>query len=62
MRPTFQAFRKICDADAETRRAFIKSPHAVLGESIDVDQDKIVEEVVSAAFVETCSSPNVSLV
>ena len=53
VRPTFQAFRKICDADAETRRAFIKSPHAVLGESIDVDQDKIVEEIVSAAFVET---------
>lgn len=52
IRPTFAAFREISTADQETRRAFLKSPNAVLASRLPPDVDD-PEVIVEAAFVET---------
>jgi hypothetical protein len=52
VRPTFSAFREISTSDTETRRAFLKSPNAVLASRLPTDVDE-PEVLVEAAFVET---------
>jgi len=52
VRPTFSAFRTISSADAATRKAFLKSPTAVLASLLPDDfEDPEIE--VNTAFVET---------
>jgi hypothetical protein len=51
IRVAMEGFRKVCRADKDTRRAFIKAPTAVLSQFID-GQDS-VDDLVSIAFIET---------
>jgi hypothetical protein len=52
VRPAFQAFHDISIADSTTRKAFIKSPNAVLASYISQDVEE-PELLVSLAFVVT---------
>lgn len=52
VRLTFAAFREISTADQETRRAFLRSPNAVLASRLPPEVDD-PEILIDAAFVET---------
>ena len=51
IRRAMEGFRKVCIADKDIRKAFIKSPTAVLATYIDGDDD--IEDLLNVAFLET---------
>lgn len=53
VRKVFQAFRNICTSDTNTRKSFIKAPHAMLATMVSSEQEVESEELVSLAFMET---------
>jgi hypothetical protein len=51
IREAMEGFRKVCNADKDVRRAFIKSPTAVLSQYIVGDDN--IDDILESAFIET---------
>lgn len=51
VRPSLEAFRKVCNSGPEIRRAFVKSPAAMLAEFIEDTDD--AAQIIGHSFVET---------
>ena len=51
IRRAMEGFRKVCMADKDVRRAFIKAPTAVLATFVDGEDD--IDDLLNVAFLET---------